>query len=74
VQFLHIALGSAVEAGYLSGLAARLGVISDAESGVLIAGYDELVARLQRQIASLREARYPAQGRKSRAQGRTAAP
>lgn len=53
VQFLHIALGSAVEVAYLARLSARLQMLAAADSDELVTGYEEVVRKLQRQIASL---------------------
>lgn len=53
VQFLHVALGSAVESGYLAGLSLRLEFIGRADGTKLVDGYDQLAKGLQRQIDAL---------------------
>jgi len=54
VQFLHIAAGSASEAGYLAGLSYRLALLPASAAERLVSGYAEVSRRLQHQIAALR--------------------
>jgi four helix bundle protein len=53
LQFLVIALGSASEARYLIGLAARLGILAASHREQLEPRYDELVRALEGLIGSL---------------------
>jgi four helix bundle protein len=53
VQFLHVALGSASESGYLAGLSLSLERPGSADGTRLVDGYDQLAKGLQRQIEAL---------------------
>ena len=53
LQFLRTSLGSAAEVAYLLSLTARLGVLPSESAHELVAGYEEVLRKLQRQIMAL---------------------
>jgi four helix bundle protein len=53
VQFLHVAIGSAIECAYLCGVSVKLGFLAAATGRALTSAYDELARRLQCQVEAL---------------------